>query len=153
MPVRIPEQLFVVINRIVGFILRSPLHRLMSGSFTVIRYTGRKSGRPLATPVRYMEIDGGFRCFTSDHVQWWRNVAAIPEVTLLIKGETLPCKAVVLAQDPELSRRHLIEFLALYPQDATYQDIRLNTDGTLNEADLGIAAGKSVVVEFLKKNS
>ena len=145
---RIPEKLFVVINTIVRVTLRSPLHRLMSDSFMVINHVGRKSGKPFATPVRYMPIENGVRAFTAEHTQWWRNVSATPTVTLLVAGTTGNYTAQVRARDAAVNRDLLIEFLTIFPQDATYQDIRLNQDGSLNEDDLAVAAGKSIIVDF-----
>ena len=152
---KIPEPLFVFINAIVRTLLKSPLHRLMSSSFMLIQYVGRKSGRALSTPVRYMPIDGhidnGVRVYTATHTQWWRNVAAKPDVSLLIAGETATYDATVIKDDPQRNRELLIEFLTLYPQDAVYQDIRINKDGSLNEDDLHTASQKSVIVEFHKR--
>lgn len=147
---KIPEPLFAIINRIVGTILRSPLHGLMSSSFTVIYYRGRKSGKALSTSVRYLPIDGGVRATTAEHTQWWRNVAANPDVKLLVAGDTRPYTAHLHERDPEKNRALLIEFLSVYPQDAAYQDIRLNSDGSLNEHDLAEAATRAIIVDFIE---
>lgn len=148
---KIPEPLFVIINKIVKIILRSPLHSIMSGSFMTISYTGRKSGKALATPVRYMRTGQGVRVYTAEHTQWWRNVKANPDVTLLVAGETAPYLASIYDRDPAVNRELLVEFLTLYPQDAVYQDIRLNKDGSLNQEDLAAASQKAIVVEFIPR--
>lgn len=147
---KIPEKLFVIINKIVRAILRSPIHGLMSGSFMLINYRGRKSGKAFSTPVRFMRTDNGVRVYTAEHTQWWRNIEAGPNVTLLIAGEQAAYLASVYERNVQSNRELLIEFLTLYPQDATYQDIRLNKDGSLNEDDLNAAAEKAIVVEFTK---
>ncbi len=145
---KIPEPLFVLLNKVVRLLLKSPLHFLMSKSLLLINHSGRKSGRMYATPVRYMRTGSGIRCFTSEHVQWWRNVKSRPEVTLLIEGSVCSYKGVVLDRDPKLMQPLLVEFLALYPQDAVYQDIRLNSDESLNAEDLAASLQKAIVVEF-----
>lgn len=147
---RIPEKLFVVINVIVRTILKSPAHGIMSDSFMLMSYTGRKSGKAFTTPVRYMRTDAGVRVYTAEHTQWWRNMLSGPVVTLLIAGESGEFQASVYDRDAAKNRELLIEFLTLYPQDAAYQDIRLNKDGSLNEDDLEAASQKSIVVEFTK---
>lgn len=38
----------------VSGVLRSPAHRLLSGSIVLIRYTGRRSGRTITTPTQYV---------------------------------------------------------------------------------------------------
>ncbi|MFK7974705.1 MAG: hypothetical protein AB8C02_01125 [Halioglobus sp.] len=147
---KIPEKLFVVINKIVRVILKSPLHGIMSGSFMLMNYRGRKSGKAFSTPVRYMRTDNGVRVYTAEHTQWWKNMLSGTEVSLIIAGTTETFRPSVYDRDPANNRELLIEFLTLYPQDAAYQDIRLNKDGSLNEADLDAAAQKSIVVEFFR---
>ena len=147
-PMRIPEPLFVFINIVVRALLKSPFHSLMSGSVLLISYTGRKSGRNYTTPVRYLRTEKGVRCFTSEEVQWWRNVRANPRVTLLVRGVSRTCQARILERDPGSIRRHLIDYLAIFPQDAAYQEIRLNPDGSLDNNDLDIASRRAIVVEF-----
>ena len=147
-PMKIPEPLFKLINLFVRGVLSSPLHFMLSKSVMVITFTGRNSGREYSTPVRYDQPDGVIRAFTSDHGQWWRNLRNGADAELLIKGVRNTYQATILGRDPELTREKLIEFLSKYPQDAIYQDIRLNKDGTLREHDLKAASVKAIVVEF-----
>ena len=145
---RIPEALFPIINRIVRLLMRSPLHGLMSASIMVVHYRGRKSGRDMATPVRYHRVGPVLRCMTADHVQWWRNVAAQPEVSLRVAGRLQSYTGSVLTKDPAVLEPMLREFLHDFPQDAVYQNIRLNKDKSLNEEDLAQALKELVIVEF-----
>ena len=62
---RIPEFFFALINPIVRFLLRSPIHGLWSGSLMLITFTGRKTRRFYTTPVRYLQRDGAVWAFTS----------------------------------------------------------------------------------------
>jgi deazaflavin-dependent oxidoreductase (nitroreductase family) len=145
---KIPEPLFVVVNVVVRFLLKSPLHFLMSNSVLLISYIGRKSGAAHSTPVRYIRSGSRLRCFTSEHVQWWRNVQANPSVFLVVQGTKSPYTAIVLERDPTQVQQLLSDFLALYPQDAVYQEIRLNSDGGLHSDDLAKASQRAIVVEF-----
>ena len=145
---RIPEPLFKFINLIVRTILSSPLHGLMSKSFMVIHYTGRKSGRALATPVRYMHTDSGLRCTTSSHTQWWRNVQASGEVSLQVAGITSRYRASLVVKDPEQSRPLLLAFLAAYPQDAVYHDIKMDKQKQPDPDNLEAALKEAVIVDF-----
>ena len=43
------------INPFVKAVLRSPVHRLLSGSLVLLTYTGRRSGRRYTLPVMYAE--------------------------------------------------------------------------------------------------
>ena len=147
---RIPESLFLIVNFVVRLLLKSPLHFLMSSSVLLIQYIGRKSGAEYSTPVRYIRSDGCIRCFTSEEVQWWRNVQAEPTVSLLVRGSNKSYCANVLERDPTHIQQLLAEFLAVYPQDAVYQEIRLNSDGSLNDEDLAGASNRAIVIEFVE---
>ena len=120
----------------------------MSNSVLLISYIGRKSGARYSTPVRYFRSDGYIRCFTSEEVQWWRNVQAKPAVSLLVCGKRRRYTARVLKRDPAIIKDLLSEFLEVYPQDAVYQEIRLNPDSSLNTEDLAEASHRAIVVEF-----
>jgi deazaflavin-dependent oxidoreductase (nitroreductase family) len=148
---KIPEPLFVIVNFVVRVLLKSPLHFLMSDSVLLINYRGRKSGKKFSTPVRYLDTGACFRCVTSEEVQWWRNVQANPAVTLLVSGANHSCSATILERNPTRVQELLSEFLAVYPQDAVYQDIRLNPDGSLNSDDLIAASHKAILVDFEKE--
>ena len=50
--------LFRLINSVVGSILRSPLHRLLSGKLALLTFYGHKSGRRYTTPVGYARALG-----------------------------------------------------------------------------------------------
>ncbi|MCT2582926.1 hypothetical protein [Actinophytocola gossypii] len=65
-----------IVNRAVLPAVSSPrLNRLTSGRMTVVRYTGRRSGRAVSLPVAYrserdrLTIDVSF----PDKKTWWRN--------------------------------------------------------------------------------
>ena len=84
---RIPEPLFPVINRVMRLLLSSPLHALMSGSVMVIHYTGRRTGRPRWTPVRYLrESDDTIVCLTGSETGWWPNFLEPRDVRLQLAG-------------------------------------------------------------------
>ncbi len=145
---RIPEPLFKFINLIVRAVLSSPFHGLMSSSFLVIHHVGRKSGRALATPVRYMRTSTGLRCATGSHTQWWRNVQAANEVSLQVAGVTTRYRASLVVKDPEQSRPLLQAFLAAYPQDAVYHDIRMDKQQQPDPDNLEDALKEVVIVDF-----
>jgi len=145
---RIPESLFVIVNVIVRTLLKSPLHFFMSKSVMLIGHKGRKSGTLYSTPVRYVRVGEVIRCFTSHEVQWWRNVAANPDITLLVAGSQSAYTANVLPRDPVHTQALLEAFLAVYPQDCVYHDIDSVSDGNFDSRQLETAANKAVVVEF-----
>lgn len=76
-------------NPLVGLLLRSPAHRLMSGQLALITVTGRRSGRTYTFPVGY-EQRGDHVTITvgwPERKRWWRNLRDRPSpVTLRLRG-------------------------------------------------------------------
>lgn len=144
---KLPESLFVIINPVMRALLRSRAHGLLSDSVMLITFTGRKSGKSFTTPVRYLFDGDKVQCFTTADTQWWRNLRGGADVTLRIRGKERLYRATAIHGEPEKIRAALEKYLAIFPQDAAYQDIRLNKDKTLVAEDLDRAAHHAVVVE------
>ena len=144
---KLAEPLFVIVNPIMRFVLRSPLHGLCSGSLMLITFSGRKSGKRFTTPVRYVQTDQTIRCFTSPESQWWRNLRGGADVVLRLRGRDYHYGAAVIENNPEEVKKWLRYYLGRFPQDASYHDIKLNTDKTLVAEDLEQASHQAIVVE------
>lgn len=143
---KIPDFLFLIINPLIRMLLRSPMHALISGSLMLITYTGRKSGKVYTTPVRYLRTSSAIQCFTSPDTHWWRNLRGGAKVTLTIAGKDMRCLANVIENDPDRTREALKHYLTVFPQDATYHDVKLRSDKSLVAADLDKAAKTAIVV-------
>ncbi len=144
---KLPEPLFAIINPIVRFLLRSPIHGFWSKSLKLITFTGRKTQRVFTTPVRYVTDGDVVRCFTSSENRWWRNLRGGADVVLRIQGKDCPHHAVAIENDPEEVKKWLQYYLGVFPQDAEYHDIRLEKDKSLVAADLERASINAIVVE------
>jgi len=142
---KVPEWMFGIINPIVKTLLKSPLHGLLSSSVLVVYFTGRRSGRALSTPVRYVRMDDHIRCYSNTDTQWWRNLRE-GQARLLVAGREQAYRTEVIEDDVPAIRSALQHYLGVYPQDAVYHDVRVNKDGTLVETDLERAARQAVVV-------
>ena len=118
----------------------------------LITFTGRRSGRRFTTPVRYVRVGEGVRCFTSAENPWWRNLKGGADVTLRIEGKERPFHAVPMERDPARIREALTHYLTQFPQDAAYHGIRLNKDKTLMVADLDRVSHEAIVVEALPRD-
>lgn len=143
---KIPEPFFVVINPVMRFVLRSPLHGIFSNSFMLITFTGRKSGKTFTTPVRYIRYGDTVLCFSSAKTLWWRNLRGGASVVLRIRGRDVRHAARLIEDDASEVEKWLRHYLGIFPQDAVYHDIRLNPDNSLVEEDLLNAARHSIVV-------
>jgi len=63
-------------NPVVKALLRSPLHRIASGSTALITVTGRRSGRSYTFPVSYRREGDVVRIVVGwpESKVWWRNL-------------------------------------------------------------------------------
>ena len=86
-------------NNIMVWLLRSPLHGLLSGNMMVINYTGRKSGKTYRLPVGYLHLDDTLLTVSFKHRTWWRNLRGGAPVTVRLKGKDVPARAEVVEDD------------------------------------------------------
>ena len=73
-------------NRIVALLLRSPLHRLLSGGELLVTVTGHRSGRRYTTPVQYVRSDGELYAVSRRSRSWWRNLRGGAPVVVRVRG-------------------------------------------------------------------
>lgn len=100
-------------NLFVIGLLRSPFHRLASGSLLLITYRGRRSGRRFTIPVMYAEREGTLTIFVGhpERKTWWRNLRDGAEVEVRLRGRRLRGQATVVAAGET--------YLARYPRART----------------------------------
>jgi hypothetical protein len=131
------------------WLLRSPLHGVMSKSTMLITCTGRKSGKSYTTPVNYwrMSDEGGEYLLTTSYRRrtWWRNLRGVAPVSLHLQGRDLPARAEAF-EDPQVVTAEVSAFLSQNPRLARYYKVGLDEDGRPNAADLAKAAEPLVVI-------
>jgi len=138
--------LYKVINPIVRGLLRSPLHGLMSKNTLLLEFEGRKTGRPLSTPISYNEADGVLRGFTDRGFGWWRNLEQ-GRVHATVRGQRSEVRAEIGLEETEI-REGLRSFLRAVPRDASHAGVALAADGTPSEEDIARVVGNMVHVVF-----
>lgn len=109
------------VNSAMKFVLRSPLHGLVSKTILLITFTGRKSGKTYTTPVSYSQSDGRVTIFT--HANWWVNLIGEAPVTLYIRGRELQGLADPVTDDKDAIATALTEHLRKVPSDARYYGV------------------------------
>ncbi len=105
-------------NAVPTLVPRSRLHRLMSGRYAIIEFTGRTSGRHYSTPIAYVQ-DGG-RVLLSTDSKWWRYLSGGAPVRLRTRGPDVPGTATPLL-DPAASLaviRQLTDAISSYARMA-----------------------------------
>jgi deazaflavin-dependent oxidoreductase (nitroreductase family) len=136
-------------NAIMAGLLRSPLHGFISQSTMLMTYTGRKSGKVYSTPMNYVRSReaGGQVLLTTSYRQrtWWRNLRGGVPVAVRVHGKDLKARAEVVEDDAGVVAG-LMAFLRQVPGWAKYYQVKLDSDGQPNAADVNEAAKTRVVV-------
>lgn len=127
-------------NTVVAGLLRSPLHRLLSGSTDLVRYTGRRSGRQFVTPTQYAPRGDDVLILVGrpEVKTWWRNFTTDGDIDLLVRRRWLPmtARAVIGADDPVTITPLLNAYLERFPRAAR----------TLGDDSSGSRAERAVIV-------
>lgn len=80
-------------NPFMKWLLRSPLHGVVSGMYLLITFTGRKSGRTYTTPVQYAQEGDTLHIITSEGYTWWKNLRGGADVQVHLRGRMYPARA------------------------------------------------------------
>ncbi len=116
-------------RRFMTWMLHSPFHIFMGGML-LITVTGRKSGRPISTPVNYARdrAPAGDTLLITSKVNrtWWKNLRGGAKVTVLIGGKTYQANAAVI-EDRAAVERELLRFFRLIKR--TIAGIHLDENG------------------------
>jgi hypothetical protein len=109
-------------NAAVSALLRSPAHRVLSGSTDLVRFVGRRSGRTITTPTQYASMGEDLVMLAArpDTKQWWRNFTSSRDLDVLLRGHWRPmtAEAVIGADDPDRARSLMDVYCARFPRAA-----------------------------------
>ena len=85
-------------NPVVRALLRSPFHRLLSGSLAVLAYEGHRSHRAFAIPVLYAETIDAYVLLAvgPERKRWWRSFREPAAANLLVRGVWHPVEGRLL---------------------------------------------------------
>jgi deazaflavin-dependent oxidoreductase (nitroreductase family) len=139
-------------NPIVRFILRSPLHGIMSKNLMLITYTGQKSGKEFTLPVSYLQ--DGDTVFVipgmPEKKVWWHNIHQNTPVLLRLRGKVISSQASLLSveNDLETMARALSLFKRKLPAGASSYKVKQDSNGEFDRDDLKRAARDLVIIRF-----
>ena len=134
------------LNRVMKFVLRSPLHRVVSNQIMLLTFTGRKSGKIYTIPVSYTQQGDTLYMFTN-HI-WWKNLTEDVPVTLLLRGRQVKATVRLNTDDVELIAPNLAEHLRDKPTDAPIHKVTYDDNGEPVAAEVRRAAGNVRMVRF-----
>jgi deazaflavin-dependent oxidoreductase (nitroreductase family) len=134
------------VNSVMKFILRSPVHGMVSKTVLLITFTGRKSGKTYTTPVDYSQDGDLVTIFT--HATWWKNLGNGTPVTLRMRGRELQGLAVPVAEDKQAVAAGLDAHLRMAPSDAKYYAVTFDENGNPRADEVEKAAQSAVMIHI-----
>ena len=132
------------VNNAMKFVLRSPVHGMVSKSVLLISFTGRKSGKIYTTPVSYSQSGDQVYIFT--HAGWWKNLHSSAPVTIRLQGRELQGLAQAVAEDKQAIAARLTEHLRKVPGDARYYGVTCDDQGNPNAVEVEKAVQSVVMI-------
>jgi len=81
------------VNPFMKWLLKSPLHGLVSRSYLLLTFTGRKSGTIYSTPVQYAQNGDTLYVISSAGYTWWKNLRGGADVRVHLRGKDCPAHA------------------------------------------------------------
>lgn len=118
---------YKILNPTMNALLKSPLHRILSGRIMTVSYLGRRSGKPYATPVSYYKTDDKVYCFTNG--VWWNNFRESRAVELRIRGKILKGTALASPASTELNAKIMADYFRAVRSDAKFYGVRYDANG------------------------
>ena len=115
------------VNNAMKFVLRSPVHGMVSKFTMLITFTGCKSGKTYTTPVSYSQEGDLVYIFT--HANWWKNLCGGAPVTLCLQGRELKGQAEPVVEDKDAIAAGLAAHLRKVPSDAKYYSVTFDDRG------------------------
>jgi hypothetical protein len=129
-----------ILNPLLGLILRSPLHGMLSAGLLLITYRGKKSGKEYTLPVQYLQSGNQIYIIPGmpEKKTWWCNLKGGLPVKLTLRGQLVHGNGLVLEQSRDAVEIRTVTELALKRSArlAKTLQVRLEADGSPNAADL-----------------
>jgi hypothetical protein len=142
-----PRWVFKLMNPIMKALLRSPLHRPVSGLIMLITYTGRKTGRVYTIPIGYFNWDENELMSTSG-ARWWKNVRDGRAVTLLVRGQRVEAIPTVIEEREAVIQTVEDFIMRVGLADARRIPLGLPTDCEPTREDLRAIPSDRVFIHF-----
>ena len=134
------------LNKVMKFVLRTPLHGVVSDDIMLLTFTGRKSGKSYTIPVSYTQQGNAVVMFTS--WPWLKNLEDNAPVTLHLRGRQLQATMDFNTDDVEQITPVLTEHLRNKPNDRRIHNVACDDTGTPVLDDVRRAADKVRMVRL-----
>jgi hypothetical protein len=137
-------------NAAVAWVLRSPLHPLLSWGLMLVTVTGRRTGRVYTIPVGYQRDGDALVVLVSwpARKQWWRNYRERRPIEVGLRGRKIAGHAVVVPPTSSEFRDAIERTLRRIPFMGGQFGIRYDRGTGLTEEQLRTVGGSAVVVRI-----
>ncbi|MGB1939590.1 MAG: hypothetical protein ACPHRE_08265 [Pseudomonadales bacterium] len=142
------KTVFRLINPIIGWVLASRLHWLVSFQLILLEVVGRRSGKIYKIPVSYASDSEEWVCLTLASNLWWRNLEPAKVLTVHHRGRQRSADVRVESENVDRIEREMAGLIAHNPLDAPFAGVRLNWRFQPNSEDLALAAQRHVVIRL-----
>jgi len=143
--------LWRLINPLVVFILRSPLHFLASKNLIFITFQGRKSKKTFNIPVSYHREGNDLIALTLKQNLWWKNLRMLNRTQITLLGKKEDVGLTIVDQDTQFIKEKMRELIIEKPIDAYFAKVKLDNNKLPVEEDLEEASQKHIVLKFTLK--
>jgi deazaflavin-dependent oxidoreductase (nitroreductase family) len=133
-------------NSLMTFMLRSPIHGVMSGSTMLITVTGRRTGKSITTPVNYYQEGDTLWVISNRERTWWRNLKGGAPLKLHLRGKDVNGTGEVLLDEAELAKQ-IGEYVRHLPMSARALGVHVE-NGQPDPADLERLAKEKVMIKI-----
>ncbi|HTC22741.1 MAG TPA: nitroreductase/quinone reductase family protein [Gemmatimonadales bacterium] len=144
------DRLMTRLNPVVAWLLRSPLHPLLSRGLLLLRVNGRRTGRRYWIPVGYQRDGDAITVLVSRarRKQWWRNYREPGPVEVLLRGRTLHGWARVVPPESAMFRAAVDTTFRRLPGLGAQFGIRYQRRTGLTGAQCRVVAMEGAVVSI-----
>ena len=137
-----------IVNPLVVFIARSPIHLLISTQVLVTQFNGRKSGKKFRVPVSFHQDGKTYTCVTLRSNLWWKNLIGLETTNVWLKGRLTNAQVELEYKNHDLVKSNLRHLVSGNAVDAFFAKVKLNKDGSPDEQSLDDAAKLHAVLKF-----
>jgi hypothetical protein len=134
-------------NKFMIWMLRSPLHGIVSKNMALISVTGKKTGHLYQLPVNYQREAETVWITSYKYRSWWKNLRGGSPVVVRIQGVDFNGQAEV-HETPNAVSDGLRTYFRLAPGMARYFSVELDAQGTPDSSDLARIVPGRVVVQI-----
>jgi deazaflavin-dependent oxidoreductase (nitroreductase family) len=120
---------------------------VVSKGLMLVTVTGRKSGRPISTPINYLCEGNTLWVISWRERKWWRNLRGGANVRVRLAGRSVEGRGQVSEEEKAVAQ-DLFHYYKKVPKLAKYVQIGLEASGQPVYTDCECAAKKIVTIRI-----